>query len=96
MEKIIIIGGGDYAKKIIRLIGRIGDFEIIGYTDLEDRGTIYDVCHLGTDENIPGILEEHDCANVVMGLGGNISLGPAKRRIISMLVGYYQMMLIIV
>jgi sugar O-acyltransferase (sialic acid O-acetyltransferase NeuD family) len=86
MKKIIIIGGGDFAKKIIRLIGRIGDYEIIGYTDIEDRGTLFGVDYLGNDENVPNLFEKYNCANVAIGIGGNISLADAKRRIISRLV----------
>ena len=49
MKKIIVIGGGGHAKVVISILKRVSDYEILGYTDKEDRGVILGIQYLGTD-----------------------------------------------
>lgn len=68
MDKIIIIGGGGHAKVIISILKRLNDFEITGYTDIQDNGSILGVAYLGADS----ILEDYvkkGVRNAVMGIG---------------------------
>lgn len=53
-ERIIIIGGGGHAKAIISILRKINVFEIIGYTEIEDKGAIFNIPYLGRD----GVLAE--------------------------------------
>ena len=36
-EKIVILGGGGHAKVIISILKKIDKYEIVGYTDLENK-----------------------------------------------------------
>ena len=57
MKHILIISGGDFAAKVIRLINRIGGYVVVGYTDIVDRGSLFEVKYLGTDSEIPGLIK---------------------------------------
>jgi len=49
MKKIIVIGGGDLGRKVIRLIQKINKYQIIGYTDSKNCGLIFGIKYLGND-----------------------------------------------
>jgi sugar O-acyltransferase (sialic acid O-acetyltransferase NeuD family) len=68
MEKIIIIGGGGHAKVLISILKSISNYEIAGYTNIEDRGAILGVNWLGNDSVIPNIMEK-GINNAVLGIG---------------------------
>lgn len=53
MEDIIIIGFGGHAKSVCDTIESIGQFNIVGYTDNEDKKSKY--VYLGTDD----VLEDY-------------------------------------
>jgi len=55
MKEVFIIGGGDLAKKTIRLLQKLELYKIIGYTDVVDKGTIFGVSYLGADSYIENI-----------------------------------------
>lgn len=40
MEKLVLVGGGPFAKCTINYIEDEEKYEIVGYTDLEDNGDI--------------------------------------------------------
>ena len=69
MKRILIISGGDFAAKVIRLINRIGGYVVIGYTDIVDRGSLFGVKHLGTDREIPDLIKKHPGLNAVLCIG---------------------------
>ena len=50
MERIAIIGGGGHTKVIISIILKLNKYEIVGYVDKEDKGSILDVAYLGDDD----------------------------------------------
>ena len=66
MKRILIISGGDFAAKVIRLINRIGGYVVIGYTDIVDRGSLFGVKHLGTDREIPDLIKKHPGLKAVL------------------------------
>ena len=37
MEKIVVIGYGGHAKSVIDSLKAIGEYDIVGYTDIEDK-----------------------------------------------------------
>src|SRR4030067_316743 len=49
-NEIVVIGGGEFAHLIIDVIKRIDQYEILGYTDLINKGSILGTKYLGTDE----------------------------------------------
>lgn len=66
MENIILIGYGGHAKSVVDCIERENKYNIIGYTDEEERISKYK--YLGTDD----ILEEYfdqGVRNAVLGIG---------------------------
>lgn len=67
-EKIIIIGGGGHAKVIISILSKTNNFEIIGYTELEDKGQILNVPYLGVDVVLSRFKSE-GVSKVALGVG---------------------------
>lgn len=67
-DKIIVVGGGGHSKVIINILKKLDQYEILGYTDLENNGEIDSIKYLGTDEII---FEKHPptMVNLVIGLG---------------------------
>lgn len=49
MEKLVLVGGGPFAKCTINYIEDEEKYEIVGYTDLEDNGDILGYKYLGKD-----------------------------------------------
>jgi sugar O-acyltransferase (sialic acid O-acetyltransferase NeuD family) len=66
-EKILVIGGGDLARKVIRLIQKLKKYKIIGYLDKQNYGLIYNVKYLGSDDYLKKIKN----INVVLAFGAN-------------------------
>lgn len=52
-ERIVVIGGGGHAKVLISVLRKI-PWDVVGYTDPQDRGVILGVPYLGDD----GVLRE--------------------------------------
>lgn len=73
MEDIIIIGAGDFAKKVIRLIQKSNLFNIPGYTNPDDKGIIYGVRYLGNDDVLNN-LGQNTKLNLAFGFAGNMSI----------------------
>ena len=68
MAKIVVIGGGGHAKVLISLLKKLG-WEILGYTDEQDRGFILGIPYLGHDSVLPGVFSTHQYCSAVIGLG---------------------------
>ena len=71
MKKIIVIGGGDFAKKVIRLLQKIKKYNIIGYTDKQNRGSIFNVKYLGSDVLLGKLNKQIKNVNAVLAIVGN-------------------------
>ena len=69
MEKIFIIGGGGHAKVVVSIIKKLGAFDIVGYTDNENRGTVLGVPYLGTDAVLQRLKQDHPHCAAVLGIG---------------------------
>lgn len=68
MDKIVIIGGGGHAKLVISILKKINNYEIVGYTDVENKGEILGVRYIGNDSILKN-LYKNGIENVVLGLG---------------------------
>jgi len=68
VAEIVVIGGGGHAKALISLLKKLG-WEILGYTDAQDRGPILGIPYVGDDSMLPGILRTHQYCSAVIGLG---------------------------
>ena len=84
IHKIIVIGGGGHSKVVIDHVKRLGVYEILGYTDLFDKGLLLGVKYLGTDEVLSNILNMHKNCKAVIGIG-NVILSDKRFKIYSML-----------
>jgi len=85
-KKLILIGGGDFTKKAIRLVSQFDEFEIIGYTDKIDKGSLLGIKYLGDDKNILHLKDEFSKLYAVMGIGGN----PKFLNLRSKLINFYK------
>ena len=80
MRKIVLVGGGGHARVLISVIRKTGSFDIVGYTDPEDRGEILGVPRMGGDEALASVLEHHPgCAAVVA--VGNVRVSDRRERV---------------
>lgn len=86
-KNIILIGGGDFTKKIIRLLSSLGGNRILGYTDLRDMGELFGVKYLGKDDNIADFVSQFKSVNAIMCIAGNISLLKKKNSLIKFYKG---------
>jgi len=68
MDKIVIIGGGGHAKVVISILKKINTYEIVGYTDVKNRGEILGVKYIGNDSILKN-LYKNGIKNAVLGLG---------------------------
>ena len=89
-KDIVIIGGGDFARKVIKLIDRIGTYNIIGYTDILDKGNLFRIKYLGSDNELPMLIEKYPNLNSVLAIGGNVGFREKRNDLIK-LVKYYKL-----
>lgn len=68
MAEIVVIGGGGHARVLISLLKKL-NWEIVGYTDGQDRGLILGAPYLGDDAVLTGLLSTHQHCSAVVGLG---------------------------
>ena len=69
MEEIIVIGGGGHARVVISILRKLNKYNIRGYTDPQNRGTLSGVRYLGTDNEIPELPAESKVRNAVIAVG---------------------------
>lgn len=68
MDKIVVIGGGGHAKVLISILKKCS-YEVVGYTDDYDRGSILGVSYLGKDSILKEIGKESRVSHAVVGIG---------------------------
>jgi sugar O-acyltransferase (sialic acid O-acetyltransferase NeuD family) len=83
-DKIVVVGGGGQGKVIINTIKKLDNYEILGYTDLINKGLILGAKFLGNDEVLPNILNEHINCKAVIGIG-YVQISNKRREIYKML-----------
>jgi len=76
-DKIVVIGGGGHAKVIINVLKKLNTYDILGYTDLYDRGPVLGINYLGTDEILNKLIDENKGCNAAIGVG-NITLSDIR------------------
>lgn len=69
MEKIIVIGGGGHAKVVMTVLKKLGHYEVWGYTDREDQGTILGFSYLGSDEILVDTVKRPAGCAAILGIG---------------------------
>ncbi len=68
MPKIAIVGGGGHSKVLISIISKLTNYEIVGYTDLENQGDILGIKYLGNDNEFD-LLFSNGLTNLAIGIG---------------------------
>lgn len=68
MYKIVVAGGGGHAKVVISVLKKLG-YEVIGYTDNSDKGTILEIPWLGTDTILKELREKNEVSRAAIGVG---------------------------
>ena len=69
MNSIVILGGGGHAKVVISILKKLSDYDIAGYVDPFDHGSVLGVRCLGGDDVLPRLLNEKRVTNAVLGVG---------------------------
>ncbi len=54
--RLVILGSGGHAKVIAEIFEETSSFEIAGYTSLLPTESLFDYPHLGSDDQLPGLL----------------------------------------
>ncbi len=83
-EKIVIVGGGEYANGVISLLKRFYSYDILGYTDVKDKGEIFGIKHLGDDSVLWKIKEKYQNCKAVIGIG-MLKISKVRNKIYEML-----------
>ncbi len=84
MEKMVVIGGGGHAKVVIALLKKLGVYEILGYTDLKNNGSILGVSHLGPDSELEPLSAAKPGLKAAIGIG-QVGLGKQRCSILGRL-----------
>lgn len=82
MEKIVIIGGGSFIGNLINYIESMNLFEIVGYTDVINHGSFFNVQYLGDDSILEALYEE-GVKNAVIGIGNRLNDTALKQKVIN-------------
>jgi len=69
VDKIVVIGGGGHAKVIISILKKSGGFELVGYVDREDKGSVLGLDYLGSDTSAESLLKDRDVSKAALGIG---------------------------
>lgn len=69
MDKLVVIGGGGHAKVVISILKKSGEFELIGYVDREDKGSVLGLDYLGSDKAAESLLTDRDVSKAALGIG---------------------------
>lgn len=82
MEKIVIIGGGSFLGNLINYIESMEKYEIIGYTDVFDKGSFWEIPYLG-DDSVLATLYQNGVKNAVIAIGNRLSDTHIKQQVVN-------------
>ena len=68
-DKIILIGGGGHAKVLAAMLKKSPQFSVLGYLDPKDAGPLLGFPYLGTETQIPALLEKHKKLSALIAFG---------------------------
>ena len=88
MEKIVIVGFGGHGKSVADMVERLNEYEIVGYTDIEENSDC-PYQYLGTDDVLQDLYLT-DIKNAVIGIGF-MGCGNVRQKIYDELksIGYH-------
>lgn len=80
MENIIVIGGGGHAKVVISILKKNDQFNIMGYSEINDYGSLLNINYLGNDDVV---IEKYRNKSVKVILGvGQIKSPELRKKIV--------------
>lgn len=71
MANLIIVGGAGHAKVIADIVEKEGKHHLIGFIDEKRKGEALSYPILGTEKDLPHLLEKHQVTALVVGVGDN-------------------------
>jgi sugar O-acyltransferase (sialic acid O-acetyltransferase NeuD family) len=75
-RQAVVIGGGGHATVLIAVLHKLS-WDVVGYTDAHDRGTVLGVPHLGDDTVLPGVLRRYPGCAAAIGVG-KVAVSPLR------------------
>ena len=87
-EKIVLVGGGPFAKCIVNYIEDEEIYELVGYTDIVDNGDILGYPYLGKDEDVLPNLFANGVKYAVIGAGNHLNDCSIKEKITNNVKSY--------
>ncbi len=84
MRDIVVIGGGGHARVVVSILHKLRQYEVLGYTDLRDCGTLLGAPYIGGDLEISKVTRASRKTHAVMAVG-QIGLGKWRHDIWSRL-----------
>ena len=69
MISLVLIGGGGHAKVVAAIVGKIGRYQIVGYTAPIAGSAPLNLSYLGTDEILPDLLASKRVTGAAIGIG---------------------------
>ena len=80
MQEIVVVGGGGHAKVVLSVLKKLTSFNVLGYTDLKDNGTLLGTSFLGSDGDLSSFASVHTGLNVVIAVG-QVGLGTLRHEL---------------
>lgn len=87
MNEIVVIGGGGHAKVLIGILKKLKRFEVIGYTDVADRGALLGIAYLGDDSILNSVAGKSGSLSAVIGIG-LVSLSNRRKELVEKMRSY--------
>ena len=76
-EPIVVIGGGGHARVVISILRKLDRYDIVGYTDLEDKGEILGIPFIGRDTEL-GVPEKKKLLRNAVIAVGQVGVGDTR------------------
>ncbi len=87
-DKLVLVGGGPFAKCIVNYIEAEEKYDLVGYTDLVDNGDILGYPYLGTDDEVLPKLYAEGVRYAVVGAGNHLNDCTIKEKITNKVKSY--------
>jgi sugar O-acyltransferase (sialic acid O-acetyltransferase NeuD family) len=80
MQEIVVVGGGGHAKVVLSILKKLESFNVLGYSDLKDNGTLLGTPYLGSDRDLSSFAGAGAGLNAVIAVG-QVGLGTLRHEL---------------